>query len=218
LGRLGGGSPIPLAVADLSNVNEFSAAAETGCALLADHSLRCWGWAFFGAVGNGTLSNTGIYKPVTVTGIANAIGIYGGYAHFCALLADSTVKCWGSNADGQLGDQTHTNQPEPQVVAGLSGVTALAPGFRHTCALMSDHTVQCWGKNTNGQLGNGTTGATLRPVAVSNLDNAVAVSAGREHTCAVLEDGRLQCWGDNQYGQLGTGTGKITEPATVVGF
>ncbi len=106
---------------------------------------------------------------------ASTAQIATGDFHTCALLEDKTVRCWGSNADGQLGDGTTTDRLNPvQVLASgstqgtdvLGGVTQIAPGGDHTCALLEDKTVRCWGSNANGRLGDGTTTDRLNPVQV----------------------------------------------------
>ena len=91
----------------------------------------------------------------TVTG--NAKSITAGVYHTCALQQDGTVKCWGRNDHGQLGDGTTTERKTPTTVPGLSGVAAIAVGELHTCALMQGGTVKCWGLNASGQLGDDTT-------------------------------------------------------------
>jgi streptogramin lyase/alpha-tubulin suppressor-like RCC1 family protein len=48
-----------------------------------------------------------------------------GDAHSCALLADTTIKCWGYNAYGQLGNGTTTNSSTP--VTATSGPVVAIP-------------------------------------------------------------------------------------------
>ena len=128
------------------------------------------------------------------------------YAHGCAVLADTRVACWGSNASGQLGDGTTTDRASPVVVPGLTGVTAIVAGDRHTCALLEDGTARCWGFNAGGQLGDGTTATRALPGPVGGITGVTAIAAGGLHTCAILADGTARCWGYNASGQLGDGT------------
>ncbi|MGA8539971.1 MAG: hypothetical protein WB566_10755 [Terriglobales bacterium] len=128
-------------------------------------------------------------------------------SHTCALLANGTVECWGSNSFGELGNGSTTNSDVPVAVSGLSGVTAIAVGGdHHTCAVLAGGTVECWGYNGEGQLGNNSTTSSLVPVAVSNLSGVTAITAGADHSCALLANGTVECWGNNGDGQLGNGS------------
>ena len=64
--------------------------------------------------------------------------------HNCALLSDNTVKCWGENRYGQLGDGTKTDRTTPVLVTDLSDVKQVSAGRSHTCALLNAGTVKCW--------------------------------------------------------------------------
>jgi alpha-tubulin suppressor-like RCC1 family protein len=44
-----------------------------------------------------------------------------GRDHGLAVLGDGTVRSWGANAFGQLGDGTTTNRTAPVTVSGLTG-------------------------------------------------------------------------------------------------
>jgi len=57
--------------------------------------------------------------PVTVSGLTNATAIAVGGSHTCALRADATVACWGSNANGQIGGTGTTANPTPITIVGL---------------------------------------------------------------------------------------------------
>ncbi len=129
-----------------------------------------------------------------------------GNSHSCAALSDGTVKCWGNNFYGQLGNGTTTNSSVPVSVSGITNATVVAADNNHSCAALSDGTVKCWGKNYYGGLGNGTTTNSSVPVSVSGITTATAVSAGSGHSCALLSDGMVKCWGYNAYGELGDGT------------
>lgn len=132
--------------------------------------------------------------------------------HVCARLPTGSVKCWGDNTSGQLGDGlafdagTRANPAKvPQAVPGLADVLDIASGSGHTCAVKTDGAVVCWGRNTSGQLGNDTTTSSTTPVQVLQLASATAVTASDYSTCALLQDKTVSCWGANTSGQLGTG-------------
>ena len=90
-----------------------------------------------------------------------------GGTHACALLVDAvSVKCWGSNWAGQLGQGDTTTRgsstaPMSGVAAidlGLTGgatVSVVAAGNAHNCVYTSAAQVKCWGDNGRGQLGIG---------------------------------------------------------------
>jgi alpha-tubulin suppressor-like RCC1 family protein len=153
-----------------------------------------------------------------------ATSLSGGARFSCALLSDSSVRCWGWNGLGQLGYGNKTEVGDNEVPASAGPVklgTGLKPktissGFYHTCALMDDHSVECWGYSLWGELGYGnhkTIGdnedpASAGPVNLGSGRTAKAVSAGGDHTCAILDDGSVKCWGRNGFGELGYSTTK----------
>jgi alpha-tubulin suppressor-like RCC1 family protein len=140
--------------------------------------------------------------------------------HSCALAMSGEVRCWGSNAVGQLGEGTNAERPGTTSVPGLGAVTRIAAGGRHTCAATGS-SVRCWGRSVNGQLGDGVVRPfSATPVAVVALPAAVMqLTAGAEHSCALLSDGTISCWGANQFFQLGSAAPGIRSatPVTVPG-
>ena len=179
------------------------------CAILDDGSLKCWGRNNVGQLGDGT--NTLRNAPVAVdlgtdkTATAISIGNY----HTCAILNDNSVKCWGRNGDGRIGDGSTTDRNAPVPVDLGEGRTAvgISLGGRHTCAVLDNGSLVCWGWNNHGQVGDGSTTDSNTPVAVNLGDGtAVAVAAGYNHTCALLDDNSVVCWGYNGFGQLGDET------------
>jgi alpha-tubulin suppressor-like RCC1 family protein len=111
------------------------------------------------------------------------------------------------NADGELGNNSLTDQSTPALVGSLSGVAEVSGGVYHTCARTTDNKLWCWGYNGNGELGDGTTTDRSVPAQVTGLGTTVAgVSAGDGYTCATTTNGQLYCWGWNGEGELGNGS------------
>ena len=100
------------------------------------------------------------------------------------LLAAGTMKCWGYNLYGQIGDNTTTERHLPTTVTGLSGVAEMTVGSDHTCTQAAAGTVKCWGLNDDGQLGDNTVIQRHVPTAVSGLTGVAATVGGGLHTCA----------------------------------
>lgn len=142
-------------------------------------------------------------KPVAET-------ISAGYLHACGVANGISVRCWGRNDKGQLGNGT-TDQfgdnPLPRDALGAgSGITDVAAGGDHSCLLgFGGGGIRCWGGNLLGQLGTGDTVDRLQPADVVGLGGSLrAIAAGDAYTCAV-RGGGASCWGVNREGELGNG-------------
>jgi PKD repeat protein len=101
--------------------------------------------------------------------------------HSLALLSDGSIKSWGYNLNGQLGDGTATQTSTPVDVVGISTAEDVAAGGSHSMAILSDGKIKCWGNNLDGQLGDGTNTEAHTPQSVIINDPPVA-SAGADIT------------------------------------
>src|SRR6185312_8479362 len=83
--------------------------------------------------------------------------IVAGRSVTCVLAGDTTVRCWGSNTSGTLGNGKPDDAHTPVQVEGLSAVGALWLGEDHVFTRASDGAIRSWGNNDHGELGEGTT-------------------------------------------------------------
>ncbi len=177
---------------------------------MAGGEVRCWGLNSPG-LGDGTSLQSA--SPVALQGVADATDVSIGNSYAC-VVAKGVVSCWGTNANGQLGDTTTDAHAVPVPAIGVSGASSVAAGHGgHTCALLTDRTVRCWGTNSVGQVGDGSTSnAVTTPVAAAGISDVVAIATGGGATCAVLGDGSMSCWGQGFNGGVSSKT-----PAVVPG-
>lgn len=202
------------------------------CAILDTGSVKCWGDAFIGQLGldsnadrGGSGDAMGDTLPTVNLGAGRTAKMLTAGDNFnCAILDDDSVKCWGSNGGGELGQgDTNSRGYSAGQMAALapvslgSGLTAktISAGGGHVCAILSDDTVKCWGSNFRGALGLETSdargdgpnemGDMLPTVFLGAGRTAKGIACGIAHTCAILDDGSVKCWGSNQSGQLGIG-------------
>ncbi len=208
-----------------------SAGDRSTCAILDNGTVKCWGDNFYGELGQDHTDNIGDgigtamadLNPINLGTGRTATAISAGTAQTCAILDNGTVKCWGRNTNGQLGQDSvdHIGNGIGTAMADLNPInlgtgrtaTAISAGFGQTCAILDNGTVKCWGDNRDGQLGQdsvdnigngiGTAMADLNPINLGTGRTATAISASDDHTCAILDNGTVKCWGDNRYGELG---------------
>lgn len=192
---------------------------------------RLMGWGQGGLVGDDSLTLRNSPVDVTSTGALagkTVISVASGRSHSLALCSDGTVVAWGGNTNGQLGDNSTTQQITPVAVTStgaLAGKTVVkvAAGGSHSLALCSDGTLVAWGFNSTGQLGDSSTTMRDTPVAVRSTGalagkTVISVAAGISHSLALCSDGTLVAWGWNGYGQLGdNSTTQQNSPVAVTG-
>ena len=197
------------------------------CFILDNGSVKCWGANASGQLGLGDTNSLGDNSSemggnltVIDLGTGRTIrDIEAGDNHTCAILDNASVKCWGSNASGQLGLGNTDNRGDssgemgdnlPAVDLG-SGRTAkaISAGYQHTCVILDNESVNCWGNGLYGQLGRGENKTEKRPksdpINLGSGRNAKAIVTGNSHTCVILDNSSIKCWGYNASGQLGMG-------------
>jgi alpha-tubulin suppressor-like RCC1 family protein len=194
-----------------------SAGGNHTCGRTTTNVIYCWGYDGTGALGNdATLANSSV--PVIVAGGLTWNSVVAGESHTCGIVADQTLRCWGYNANGQLGDNSNTQRPEPVTLANVGGLswTTVSAGPLHTCAVTTTAAAYCWGYNAYGQLGDDTNTQSLQRVEVSGGLSFVSISVGGYHTCGRTALATY-CWGANWYGQSGMpGTATSRDVPTLI--
>jgi alpha-tubulin suppressor-like RCC1 family protein len=242
-GELGDGTTTskstPVRVPGLTGVTQVAACGYFSVALRSDGTVWAWGDNRGGQLGRGTASNHEV-TPARVRGLARVTKISAGGSFALALRSDGSVRAWGDNRRGQLGNGTTASSPVPVKVAGLSGVTGISAGFDASIATRASGiaaitSVWTWGGNDVGQLGDGTLTSRSTPERVTGLPVSIAgISAGGGLVgrlgpggtltgggfAAVLgTDGRVWAWGDDSAGQLGNAPSStpVTRPVNTIG-
>lgn len=227
-GQLGNGtttaSSVPVAVTGLTQVKWVAAGGSHSLAVLKNGTVMAWGDNTHGELGDGTTTDSDV--PVLVVGgpgmtpLTGVRQVQAGEDYSIAVVPYGSVKAWGGNASGQLGDGTTTDSSYPVAVTGLvNNVRSIAAGSDFALAIMGNESVQSWGDNAHGQLGNGTTTPSDVPTPVPGLSFVHVVAAGGAHALAILPGGQVDAWGENSSGQLGIGSTTDSDvPVTVSGL
>lgn len=173
----------------------------TACGLGSDGGIYCWGFNFYGNLGDGTVVPHA--RPMQVGSATDWIDVEAGYYTVCGIRADHSMWCWGRGNFGQLGDGRGVSEYSPtKVTSDKPGIgwKAMSVGYEQLCGIHDDGSLACWGRDSVS----GTNDTTPEPVD-SNTDwTQVAVGSVR---CGIRGDhGRLYCWGRSFSGQLGTGS------------
>ena len=207
-GKLGDGTDEdrlePTAVSDeLPDSAEMVSANFSHTCALANGDVYCWGANSNGRLGDGTEVTS--HTPVEVTDLPTTIThITTGNSHTCAVNEPGNVYCWGSGAQGRLGNGDDANQYTPVGVLGLGGpAQTVSAGNQFACALLVDERVYCWGNGEYIGIGESENQDTAQELSTLQNISALSSGASNRHQCAVWDNGQLSCWGENDYGKLG---------------
>ncbi|QLY26452.1 hypothetical protein [Bdellovibrio sp. KM01] len=129
-----------------------------------------------------------------------------GRTHSCALMSDNSVRCWGHNTYGGIGDGTTKFKDTAVTVSSGTSFKSVAVGLDHSCAVTTGGDLYCWGRNTNSQIGDNTVTQRTSPVLIDSGVAYSMVSAGESHSCGITSTNKLRCWGLGDMGQIGQGT------------
>ncbi len=200
-------------------------------ALCDDGTLAAWGGNSNGQLGCAHPDpSSPVPVAVTMHGALQGktvIAIAAGGKHSMALDSGGAVYAWGSNAEGQVGNDSSSNVHSPAGISLANAIpnyharaVAIAAGESHSVVLDIAGGLFTWGANDRRQLGDGSAANRSRvPVAVAvnafdPADPLLAIAAGSKHTVVRTEGGKLFGWGDNLLSQLGSG---LSDPVAIPG-
>jgi len=228
-GQLGngaaGGSPIPVDASTVATTAiQLVAGSAHACVLQPGGQVACWGQNYHGQLGTGMTTTTGCRcsESSTASRETMATSVIAGGSTTFALHADGSIRAWGWDDWGQLGDGVSSHpfdcagaacSPEPVTVTGIRA-REVAASERLACAIdAADSSVWCWGANDEGQLGDaaehmecGATPCSRSPVRVLGVSDATEVAVSNTAACA-LTAGGVYCWG-----QLGNPADRTARP------
>jgi alpha-tubulin suppressor-like RCC1 family protein len=167
-----------------------------------------WGINNVGQLGIGTSDMKQHPIPVKVKGLPHIVDISVGGGHTLALTSKGEVYSWGSNNNGQLGNDSKIDSKVPIKVSQIPHVSSISAGSVHSVAVTKDGSVYVWGIWSNSQIGRHKE-RSLLPYKIEDLKEIVKVEAGGVHTLAIDIHGYVWGFGDNGAGQLGTGDHRI---------
>jgi alpha-tubulin suppressor-like RCC1 family protein/outer membrane protein OmpA-like peptidoglycan-associated protein len=203
-----------------------TAGAEHTCAVSTANTnkIYCWGENGSGQLGDGSTTDSLLPVATVMTGGSGSSTrtsfIAAGRDFTCATDAGS-IKCWGENGSGQMGNGGTTDVLAPTMVPNSAGfinaaASSVAAGGGTVCAISEASAAPelfCWGANAARQVGNNATVDANRPTLVTDnsaqefdngggsATNANGLTVGRSVANGFACITRW-CWGSNNAGQL----------------
>ena len=204
--RLRAGVPTPVAVS--FEAVELSCRNDHVLALARDGSVYSWGRGASGQLGIGPVP-TVTFKtqsarvmpfvpyPVRVPNLTGVKAVSTGNAHSLAVLEDGTVRAWGENRWGQVGDGTTMNRDRPTLVQGVRNAVAIAATATYSAAVLADGTAMEWGSTT------GNNKPRPVPAPVPGARGLKSIVAGGDHFAALTQTGEVMTWGQDAHYEIG---------------
>ena len=215
----------PTPVLEIADVTQVAAGGNHTLAVTRSGALYSWGYNIVGQLGIGGMPDirfkTGSQAPHVVPyptrsrELTGVVAVAAGGSHSLTLLKDGTVRAWGLNRRGQLGDGTTINRHAPVVVSGVTGAVAIVAGSEISGALLGDGTVMTWGDGNGGlgRKGFKPDGPHPTPAPVAGITGIRALACGESHMLAITAAGAVVSWGTNLVGEIGH-VGALPAPVT----
>jgi len=193
---------------DNQRVTDISNGQGHTCAIVNNGSVYCWGYNYYGQLGDNTTANSQVPVYTQLPQGRTALAISLGQHHSCAILDNNSIYCWGYNNFGQLGVDATSSSPLPAFVNMPIGSVPvqLSLGLDFTCTVLNNGSAYCWGYNAQNQVegpvDNAQPNNLISPLYLNLKTNykIISISSGAAHACAIIENGEITCWGQNSYG------------------
>jgi alpha-tubulin suppressor-like RCC1 family protein len=215
-------TPTPVAVRfDAVNVSHMY---DHVLALTRTGTVYAWGKGGEGRLGIGPLPTVNFKHrsarvmpdmpyPVLIRDLTGVTAIAAGNGHSLALLKDGTVRAWGDNSRGQVGDGTTINRDRPVVTRGVTNAVAIAAGAYFSLAVLADGTVMEWGSGIQQK----DLTARHTPALVAGARGVRSAVAGMSSVSAITEAGDVMTWGESVHFETGRGVQGSLPPGLVKG-
>jgi alpha-tubulin suppressor-like RCC1 family protein len=206
--RMRSSTPQPVAVK--FDAVDVSSKGEHVLALARDGRVYAWGRGDAGQLGIGALPMVN-YKtrsarvenfvpyPVRIPGLTDVVAISAGNMHSLALLKDGTVRAWGENRRGAVGDGSTVNRDAPTPVTGVRNAVAIGATGYSSVAVLSDGTVMEWGPVY------GSSNPRLLPAPLAGVRGVRSVAGGDAHVVALTQTNAVMTWGTDGHYETGRG-------------
>ena len=170
----------PVQIGALTDWADVSASVFVGFCLAVKTNGTIWSWGVNGRGQLGHNNTANRSSPTQIGALTNwsKIATGGNYGFSVSAKTDGTLWSWGSNANGQLGDNTVADKSSPIQVGALTNWSKVAAGFTLSLSVKSDKTLWSWGAGTSGQLGDNTTIAKSSPVQIGSNAYWYEIAAG----------------------------------------
>jgi alpha-tubulin suppressor-like RCC1 family protein len=223
-------SSSPQLISSLNTVTKIVSTNYSNCALTQGGAVYCWGRGSDGQLG---LSNdyTSVDVPTAIPTLQSGVSdITAGESHVCAVMSNSSLKCWGDNTFGQLNAFVKTSYDTTAVTSnlGTSGSISdfdMAPGM--VCSV-SAGAISCVGSNVNFEISGthqlGEVFSTPQAISLLNTLGVSKIKIGAGGLCSITPSGNVSCIGYSANGTVGDGSPVILTdqynktPVAIFGF
>lgn len=206
----------PTPVLGIVDAVDISATSDHALALARNGTIYAWGFGAQGQLGIGPMPVINFKThspapmdfvpfPVRIPGLADVIAIAAGHDHSLALVKDGTIRAWGGNRWGQIGDGTVIDRRSPVVVPGIRKAKAIAAGGNLSAAVLDDGLVMTWGLGNSG-LGRKALKCDTpypTPALVEGVTGIRTLAIGSIHMLGLTDAGTIISWGDSSAGEVG---------------